>query len=462
NCKLPYDGALEAGVLDGTDTLTNGYTFEWYHQEDPKVPSFIKRTGPIAQNLESREYTVIIIDNSNGCDTTINAEVPNAVSIPTVAATKIADVTSCTNPNSGIGEAMVGGITDGYRFEWFIGPSIGAGPADFLGSTVNSFPIGTYTVQAIDTLTSCPSDPASITINDLTKNPILQVTVDAEQISCDTIIPTGQLSGAVDESGVLTTTGYTFNWYKGPNDIIPARPGYTGGSTADSLEAGTYRLIVIEDGTNCTSFIDTLIQDMTVNPPDITISTTTDVTSCAAPNGSITINVIGNPADYTYEVYNGNGVVADSLLISANSNVILNLGVGNYTVVAKDIITQCATNPAFTTINDAKVIPDATILSQNQISCDSNNLTGQLTANMGFGTISDYTYEWFEDDLSGAPIAPSSVDGEIISNLDSGNYAVRITNNTTQCNNIYFPSVNIAIVLPVETVTSIPSTYCGI
>ncbi|MCK5470202.1 MAG: hypothetical protein KAI99_16885, partial [Cyclobacteriaceae bacterium] len=40
NCALPYDGALRAGIIDGTDTLTNGYIFEWFHQEDPKIPSF--------------------------------------------------------------------------------------------------------------------------------------------------------------------------------------------------------------------------------------------------------------------------------------------------------------------------------------------------------------------------------------------------------------------------------------
>ena len=147
--------------------------------------------------------------------------------------------------------------------------------------------------------------------------------------------------------------------------------------------------------------------------------------------------------------------------MTSPTNLIQNLDVGTYTVVAKDLITQCITNPAFTSIADATVPPDATIIAQDQISCDSLNLTGQLTANMGFGATSDYTYEWFEGGLSGTPIAPSSVDGEVISNLDSGNYAVRITNNTTQCENVYFPSVNVNIVLPVETVSSDPSTNCG-
>lgn len=462
NCKLPYDGALGAGILDGTDTLTIGYTFDWYHQEDPKISSFIQRNGPIAQNLESREYTVVITEIATGCDTTINAEVINAVSIPTVTANKIADITSCSNPNSGIGDANVGGIADGYRFEWYVGPAIGAGPPDFAGSTVNTFPTGTYTVQAIDSLTFCPSDPASITIVDLTVIPDLRATVDSEQISCDTLAPSGQLSGTVDVSGTPTTSGYSFNWYKGPNDIIPARAGYAGGPTADSLEAGTYRLVVVEDVTNCTSFLDTLIQDLTVTPPDITLAIT-DVTSCALPNGSITISVSAgeNLADYIFDIYKGFGAITDSLLVSSNSNVITDLPVGNYTVIGKDIITKCETNPLTATIIDATVLPTTTIIADDQISCDPNNLTGKLTANMGFGAITDYSYDWFEDDLSGTPIPSSSIDGEVISNLDSGNYALSITLNTSQCTSVYYPSVNIGIELPIDSVSSLASTYCA-
>ena len=457
NCELPYDGVLEAGVIEGTDSVNLGYMFQWYIQEDP---TDIIQTGYVAGGLTAREYTVQIIDLSTGCDTTLSAEVPNAVVLPVVTATKLADITSCTDPNTGIGEANVGGITDGYRFEWYIGPAIGGGPPNYTGGTVNTFPLGIYTVQAIDSATYCPSDPVSITVNDLTANPVPIVTVDSEQISCDTLSPTGQLSGAVDVSGTPTTTGYTFNWYKGPNDIIPARQGYTGGPVANRLEAGTYRLVVVEDASNCTAFIDTLVQDMTVNPPDITV-TPTDVTYCSSPNGIITVNVVGNPADYTYEVYVGNGIIPDSLLVTSNSNIIQNLPTGNYTVIAKDNITECATNPSYATINDATVLPSAAIISQDQISCDPNNPTGQLTANMGLGVISDYTYEWFEDNLAGAPISPSSIDGEEISNLDSGDYVVRIINNTTLCENVYYTSVSTAIVLPLEAVSSNPSTFCG-
>jgi hypothetical protein len=462
SCELPYTGELGAGIFNGTDTVTTGYSFEWYFQEDPKIPSFIQRTGAIAQNLESREYTVVIIENATGCDTTMNAEVPNAVSIPSVTATKIADITSCTDPNSGVGAADVNGITAGYRFEWFVGPSIGAGPADFIGSTITTFPVGTFTVQAIDSSTFCPSDPATITIVDLTDTPNLLVYVDADNTSCDPAAPNGQLSGAVDEAGTATTSGYTFNWYKGPNDIIPARPGYTGGPTADMLEAGPYRLVVIQDMTNCTSFVDTLIQDLTVTPPDITLAAT-DVTSCDTPNGTITVTLDPalNLADFEFEVYRGNGTIADSLLVTSSSNVIPNLPAGNYTVIAVDVNTSCASNPATTTINDATVNPTATLNIQPQVACDPALLTGSITASVTTGLVSDYTFDWFDDVLDGTGVPPSSANGEVISGLDSGEYVLRITNTLNGCANVYYPVVHLAQVFPVEAVRARASTFCA-
>jgi hypothetical protein len=462
NCELPYDGALGAGVIDGNDTLTVGYRFEWYFQEDPKIPSFIQRTGAIAQNLESREYTVVITEIATGCDTTINAEVPNAVSIPTVTAIKISDIISCTDPNSGVGAANVNGITTGYRFEWYAGPSINAGPADYIGSTISTFPAGTYTVQAIDSTTFCPSDPATITIEDLTEIPNLLVFVDADNTSCDPAAPNGQLSGAVDEAGSPTTSGYSFNWYKGPNDIIPARPGYTGGPTADQLDAGPYRLVVIQDITNCTAYVDTLIQDLTVTPPPITLAAT-DVNSCDSPNGTITVTLDPalNPADFKYEVYRGNGIIPDSLFVTSSTNVIPNLPVGNYTVIAVDINTSCASAPATTTINDATINPTATFNVQPQVACEPSLFTGSITASVNTGLVSDYSYAWFSDIVDGTVVPPSSANGEVISGLDSGEFVLRITNILSGCSNIYYPVVHLDQIFPVEAVRARASTFCA-
>jgi hypothetical protein len=147
------------------------------------------------------------------------------------------------------------------------------------------------------------------------------------------------------------------------------------------------------------------------------------------------------------------------LLLTTANNVIQDLDIGNYTVIAIDNNTYCASDPVTTTINDARVNPDASIATQAQVSCDPLNYTGSLTVSMGFGAISDYTYEWFDN--AGNPIPPSSVDGEVISNLDSGNYEVRITENITQCSSTYFPMVNIAQIFPIDSVAATPSTFCA-
>lgn len=638
HCKLPYNGALEAGIINGTDSVTFGYTFDWYYQEDPKTSFFIQNTGATFSNLESREYSVIITDVATGCDTTINEEIVNEVVIPVLTATKLADITSCTDPKSGSAGATVfasgprtiwseefddlntgdiedigstawswetpddaskvqfvgvqvgngdpeadphlefhqtrgnqvnwsseliditgytdvsvmldvyaskqmntklsqapnasrprfikiyyridggsktlfpngshdeveittpltlsiadvnassiqliievsnggggeryfidniavdgsmppGPTTVGFTFNWYEGPASKPIP-DFVGPDQNTMSSGQYTVVAIDNKTSCASESRSVTVSDLSVFPEILVSLDAEQTSCDVTALTGGFSGSVNEVGVSKTAGYAFNWYKGPNDIIPARPGYTGGPTVDSLEAGSYRLVVIAASTNCSSFVDTLIQDMTVTPQAITL-TTQDVTSCAISNGSITINVVGNPADYVYDIYKGFGPISDSLLMTSKSNVISNLSVGNYTVIAKDAISNCETAPVTSTIKDVTVILSATITSQDQISCDPNKLTGQLTASVGVGAITDYSFEWYENDLSGTSITSSSADGEIISELDAGNYALRIINPISQCTNVFYASVNLGIVLPVEAVNATPSTNCG-
>jgi hypothetical protein len=461
NCKLPFDGALNAGVMEGTNLATTGYIYNWYHQEDPKIPSFIRRTGALAQNLESREYAVIITELASGCDTTINAEVVNAVIIPTVSASALSHVTSCADLNTGVGAASVSGITGGFHFEWYTGPVIGAGPPNYTTATVNTLAPGIYTVQATDTLTSCTSESRSITINDQRVYPDIIVTVDSEQVSCDPLTPTGQLSGAVNTGGGPTTSGHAFNWYKGPNDIVPARSGYSGGPSVDGLETGIYRLVVVTDGTNCTSFADTLVQDNTVTPPDITL-TPTHVTHCTQPNGSIQIGVTGDPNDYYYELYRGFGVTNDSLLLTSNSLNFTNLAVGNYTVIAIDKITKCASNPATIKLNDATIAPLVSFVSEDQISCDSTSFTGRLTASVSTGLLTDYTYEWFKVNLSGESLtAEAGSSGEIISGLDAGDYALLITSNITQCSNVFYPSVDIGIVIPVASATSVGSTFCG-
>ena len=177
----------------------------------------------------------------------------------------------------------------------------------------------------------------------------------------------------------------------------------------------------------------------------------------AAANGELHGLANGVTAGYTFYWYS----VALSDTLVDNSADILNLQPGDYLLTVVDDATLCASAPVPVTINDTPILPTATFASLDQISCDPLNLTGQITATVGAGVATDYTFEWFEDNLSGAPIPPSSPDGEIISSLDSGDYALRLIDNTSLCSNAFYPVVNMVITPPVETVSANPSTYCG-
>ncbi len=461
-CGLPYDGALEAGVFDGTDSLTNGYTFEWYYRESPGVGAPI-RVGYLAEQLEGREYSVVITDNATGCDTLVSGAVSIEVHPPVVSASVLSDVYSCRNPNSGVAEANVGGETGGYTFDWYEGPVITAGLPDYTGDTVRTLPAGTFTVRATDTVTSCVSNPVSVTVNSNLVYPVPLANVNQQQISCDPSSPTGALSASVDLGGGNTTiTGFTFNWYKGLNNVVPARPGYTGGPLADRLSAGDYRLIVENDTTGCEATLDMEILELTVDPVISNVQAHPVTTCLATPDGSLDISVAGNPPEMKYQIYKGTGINNDSLIANTTSTSITGLPAGNYTVTATDTVTHCISDAVFATIDDAHVNPMANITSGPQVSCDPARPTGTLTASVSTDPM-DFTFTWHENDINGNVIGTTGgVNGEIANQLPAGQYTLLISDNTTGCTNVLPATVNDDITLPViDAVTSTPSTGCG-
>ncbi len=461
-CGLPYDGALSAGVFDGTDSLTNGYTFEWYYRESPKVGAPI-RVGYLAERLEGREYSVVIIDNATGCDTLVSGEVPIQVMIPSVSASVLSDVYSCRNPNSGVAEANVGGQTDAYTFEWFEGPVITAGLPDYTGDTVRTLPAGTFTVRATDTATSCVSDPVSVTVNSNLIYPVPLANVTQQQISCDPSRPTGALSGMVDlGGGNTTTTGFTFNWHKGLNNVVPARPGYTGGPFVDGLSAGDYRLVVENDTSGCDATLDMEILELTVDPVISDVQAHPVTTCLATPDGALDITIAGNPPEIKYQVYKGTGINNDSLIANTTANTIANLPAGDYTVTATDTVTHCISNAVFATIDDAHVNPLPAFTAGPQVSCDPLKPTGTLTASVSTDP-ANFTFTWYENDINGNVIGTvGGVNGEVANQLPAGTYALLIQDNITGCTNVLTASVNDNITLPViDAVTSTPSTGCS-
>ncbi len=123
-------------VVNGGDPVIN-YTFDWYEGNDIFTSPHIG-TGSVATSLKGgKTYTVLVTDNTSGCQAVASLAVPDATALPTVTASAVNAL--CVPANSG-SFANVGGGTAGYQFDWYNGaatkPSV-----DFTGSTYSSAPL---------------------------------------------------------------------------------------------------------------------------------------------------------------------------------------------------------------------------------------------------------------------------------------------------------------------------------
>ncbi|GEM_PF-2742290 len=465
-CLPPYDGSLAAGVIVDGDSITSGYTFEWRYLTDPGAAPI--RVGANATNLEASEYIVTAINQATGCFATKTDSVTNEVRTPEVFPSVINDVYSCVAVNGSVtATAQKEGIplNSGVGYFWYNGLIADiTTPADYVGQTIIDLAPGNYSVIVIDSSTMCTSESQNVNVADLRQLPQPIITNATDQISCDPSNPTGSFTSAVDNlSGGTMTSGFTFNWYRGLNDVTPARPGYTGGPNVDQLPEDIYRLIVVNDTSGCEAILDTAIVENLVTPT-IDTAVTTPVNICGPnPNGTITVTPNGNVADFDYRLYAGNGVVPANLITETSSNFFDMLDIGTYTVTIVDAITNCESLGRVVNITDMTVIPLADFEVFPQYACTPAPPTGRIEATVTVGSPADYTFEWFVNDTSGAPVTSTrGVNGEILDTLAVGTYALLLTNNSTNCQNVYFQNIGQSITLPVvDTAYSAPSTFCG-
>ncbi|MCC5929526.1 MAG: gliding motility-associated C-terminal domain-containing protein [Cyclobacteriaceae bacterium] len=455
------DGAMRAGVVVDGDSVTTGYDFNWYYRELPRAEPLIA-TGPAANNLEGREYTVVIRDQISGCEVLVSDEVNQQVVIPNVEGNVVQHVTSCDDPESGIMQATIlGGSNDNYDFEWYEGMIAASVPPSFTGERPDQVPAGTYYLIAIDKITGCVSDPAIVVVDEELVQPEPVVVANVANTACEAEQATGVLQGATLVNGVETTDGYNFFWYRGASDVNPAREGYTGGAIADRLVAGTYRLVVTHDESGCSAFIDAEI-DENIALPVINEANAFDNTSCGDPNGRIEVTPQGDLTAYFYRIYSGHGVVSANLMRTEDLPVFSGLAEGNYTVTIVDKISLCESEPVMIRIEEVTVFPEAELLLENQISCDPAAPTGAVAANPLNGNISEFSYEWRRDGFSGTVISSTAgTNGERIEGLAAGTYAMIITNPSNECTNQYLAVVVDAKVDPVITqAVALPNTFC--
>lgn len=260
------------------------------------------------------EYAISAKDNSN-CSAEITISVPEAPKL-SVTINKIQAI-SCNGVSDGELLAEVSGGEAPYVYEWF---SIEANKDVSIGNTasINNLAAGKYKIKITDKQKFTVTSP----VYQLTEPDKISIIFDIVDVICY-----GGSTGSVKAKVSGGTGAYSYLWNTG--------------ETIDSISGkaiGAYRLTVIDDK-GCSASEEAVIKSS--NPFVINYIITRE--SCSGKNdASISLNISGSSAPYTYLWSNG-----------STASAIGNLTSGNYTVVISDV-NGCSIDTTFT----VAAIPD--------------------------------------------------------------------------------------------------------
>ena len=338
--------------------------------------TYLWSNGATTQNLSnvaSGFYSVTVTDH-NGATVGASATVNNPALI--VINGSVTNVL-CNGSTTGAITLSVTGGTGSYNYDW----------TDISGTNNSQnrsgLAAGSYSVTVSDA-NGCSSSQ-SFTITQPTS---LSLSTSQTNVLCH-----GDNSGSIS----LTVGGgkqpYTYLW----SNIATTQD-------INNLTAGNYS-VTVTDANNCTASSSTI----SITQPSASLSSSishTNVSCKGGNNGSITLTPSGGTTPYSYAWSNGSTAQSPS-----------NLEDGTYSVVITDA-------KGCTTTNSAVITEPSTIIElystvKNASGC--GGATGSITLTVVNGT-SPFSYSW-----SGSSGYTSS--SKNISNLNSGNYSVIVTDN---------------------------------
>lgn len=364
----------------------------------------------------------VLVRETSGANT--GCGVPTAsfnIKESTVSLTITASVTKNANCNSkaGIVEALAqGGTTISanigvtavpYLYQIFPKNSPVPAADSFLitSHTSNTFNVdaGDYVVYVRDAYGCIQFTPVTVILNPA---PVMTVVVNNQCTGTE-----AKFSITVD----LTTTGIGQHTYSLDGGSFKPMPSTS--FTIDNLSSGTHK-VEVRDANNCGNDEEIKI----LSPLQINASFTT-LPNCAAADGIITATATGGSGLGNYEFTLKNNTVATALDIVQNNGIFNNMAAGNYTVIVKDLISNCEKSSMNVDIEIRTAIDftlESTPPSCTTVQGDSNN--GSITVKLVNTDNSLYTYILTPTAPVGAVTTQTT---PLFTGLAAGNYSVTVT-----------------------------------
>ena len=388
-----------------TETSGTGITYQWYNNS-----GIIPGATTAALTVGSTGRDSVVVTNSSGCSATSAAAVLTAYTPPVAVVTPAGPLAFCTG-----GSALLTASTGaGYTYQWFNNSGIIAGATAYTLTVSNA---GSDSV-VITSIGGCIAVSNAVSIS-------------LYPLPAPVVTASGPVSFCTPGSVVLTETsgtGTSYQWYNTSGIIAGATNAFYTASTTgrDSVK------VTNSSGCSATEAATIVTANTT---PVAAILPAGPVAICS---GSSTVLTTTPGAGYTYQWYDGAGIIAGATGISHTVS-----SAGRDSVV----ITSAAGCPA--TANAVVVsvnpLPNTTVTASGpSVFCSNDSVI--LTAVTAAGV----TYQWH--DASGAIAGATDATYTVHS---SGTYHVNVMNSFGCSAN----STN--YVFTVHTAPSSAVTYSG-
>jgi gliding motility-associated-like protein len=159
NCDPAKANGGATAFVGGNPDDIFGFDFAWFNGGLPiAVTATALYSGVSISDVAAGTYSVRATNRISGCAGEASAVINQILEeIPDPDIVVVSNVTSCVLDN-GILSASVGGNTEDYIFNWYVGAAV-ASTIDFYGELVDSLAVGTYTVTATSRITGCTTGP---------------------------------------------------------------------------------------------------------------------------------------------------------------------------------------------------------------------------------------------------------------------------------------------------------------
>ncbi|MEM9833425.1 MAG: gliding motility-associated C-terminal domain-containing protein [Bacteroidota bacterium] len=505
SCDVTGNGSITVEVnKNASDVTTNsGFTFYWFNGDTAGSPGSADFDENIAvapfestyTNLMQGDYTVLVVDNETGCDTTITfiQELRDRAIPPAVTDFTSDPQLDCNLPSAG--RIEITGLSNGYaladhHYYWYDDES----DIDFSDLTLNAGKVGNtntaadreytnleagdYWVVVVNPVTTCASIPRQIAVGDDRSYPTANLVALEHYTRCDGVGDGSITIDAVDDS----TPGADFNieWtstvpgFTTVNDLAVTQ------STISGLLPGRYDFTVVNNTTGCDYSGFYIVEDRPIRPVLLANGFTPTHVDICQNVGAIVIDsvefdgsTVSIPdADFTFTWRYGTDDAAgatafnDLVLndgVAENNHEVSNLPAGTYYVSVthangcpseRSLMIEIEDNSQDPLIR-RNISPDDT-----DVQCDGEDdgvISVQAYENGRPLPAAGYDFEWFDPSNNLIPATDPSLSypdnfTSVLSGRPAGDYTIVVTNPETQCDDTVTYTISEATALPTLTV----------